>query len=178
MDAYIGEIRAVGFNFAPNNWAFCSGQTMAIRQYTALFSILGTTYGGDGQNTFALPNLNGRGVVGNGQGPGLSNYPLGAVTGNENETLLLTQLPPHVHAVGGPFLTQVVDGTLSDPTNNFLAGNSESQYSEGKGSGTMGANMLKGQGGPAGGNQPHTNLMPSLGITYVICLNGIFPPRS
>lgn len=178
MDAYLGEIRAVGFNYAPNNWAFCAGQLMAINRYTALFSILGTTYGGDGKTTFALPNLSGQAVVNTGQGPGLSGYSLGEVTGTENVTLLAGELPPHVHTLGGSFLTQAEEGGSTDPTDKFLAATAENQYNENVGSGTMGANMIKGTAGPAGGNQAHSNMMPSLVVNYIICLSGIFPPRS
>jgi len=178
MDAYIGEVRAVGFNFAPRNWAFCSGQLLPISQNTALFSILGTNYGGDGRTTFALPNLNGQAVVNTGQGPGLSDYSLGEVTGTETETLLLNQLPAHTHAVSGQFLVQEGDGGFSDPTNNFLATSTDFQYSEGAGSGTMATDMIKGTAGPTGGNQAHSNMMPYLGINYIICLVGIFPARS
>jgi len=178
MDAYLGEIRAVGFNYAPNNWAFCAGQLMPINRYTALFSILGTYYGGDGKTTFALPNLCGQAIVGVGQGPGLTQYVQGEATGTEGITLLQEQLPMHVHAVSGPFLTQAADGGSTDPTNNFLATSPDLQYSEGVGSGTMAAGMLKGTAGPTGGSQPHSNMMPYLGINYIICLAGMFPPRS
>jgi microcystin-dependent protein len=178
MDAYIGEIRAVGFNFAPRNWAFCAGQLMSISQNTALFSILGTTYGGDGRSTFALPNLSGQAVVNAGQGPGLANYSLGEVTGTENETLLLNELPMHAHAVSGQFLTQEAEAGLADPTNNYLATTLDYRYSEGAGGGTMAADMLKGTAGPTGGNQPHGNMMPYLGINYIICLVGEWPVRS
>lgn len=177
MDAYLGEIRAVGFNFAPLNWALCSGQIMPISRYTALFSILGATYGGDGKSTFALPNLNGQAIVNAGQGPGLSQYSLGEVTGSENETLLLSQLPPHVHSLSGQFQVQAGDPSSTSPVGAFPATTAESQYSEGGGGGTMGGSMLKGMGGAAGGNQPHTNQMPYLTINYIICLSGIFPQR-
>ncbi|MDO7877407.1 tail fiber protein [Hymenobacter sp. ASUV-10] len=178
MDAFLGEVRAVGFNFAPMNWAFCSGQLMPINRYTALFSLLGTAYGGDGKTTFALPNLNGQAIVGVGQGPGLSPYVQGEVTGTESVTLLTDTMPPHLHTLGGSFLTQAEEGGSTDPTNNFLAATAENQYNENVGTGTMGANMIKGAAGPAGGNQPHSNMMPSLAINYIICLSGIFPPRS
>jgi microcystin-dependent protein len=178
MDAYLGEVRAVGFNFAPRNWAFCSGQILPISQNTALFSLLGNTYGGDGKTNFALPNLNGQAVVGVGQGPGLASYIPGAVAGTENVTLLTAEMPLHVHTLGGSFLTQADEGSSTDPTGKFLAATAESQYNENIGTGTMGASMIKGTAGPAGGNQAHSNMMPSLGINYIICTSGIFPPRS
>lgn len=150
---------------------------MPINRYTALFSILGNTYGGDGKSTFALPNLCGQAIVNSGQGPGLTDYRLGQMTGSENETLLPTELPPHVHALSGTFLTQVGEGTSNDPTSNFPATTTEPQYSESAGTGTMGPSMLKGMGWAVGDNQPHTNQMPYLAINYIICLSGIFPPR-
>lgn len=178
MDAYLGEVRAVGFNFAPRNWAFCAGQILPISSNTALFSLLGTTYGGDGRTTFALPNLCGQGIVQQGQGPGLSPYVRGQVTGSENETLNSAQMPAHAHGLGGAFLAQGEAGTFSDPSGHFPAMTPESQYGENSGGGTMGANMIKGTAGEAGGNQPHGNMMPSLTINYIICTAGIFPPRS
>ena len=178
MDAYLGEIRAVAFSFAPTNWALCNGSLLTISRNTALYSLLGNTYGGDGKTTFALPNLGGQAVVQAGQGAGLAQYALGEATGSETETLLLSQLPPHVHALGGSFLTQAGDASTTSPTGNFLATTAENQYSEGAGSGTMATSMLKGTAQEAGGDQPHANMMPSLVLNYIICLAGIFPPRS
>lgn len=178
MDAFIGEIRPVGFNFAPLNWLLCEGQTMSIAQNTALFSILGTTYGGNGTTTFNLPNLGGQAVVGVGQGPGLSGYKPGQVAGTETVTLTIAQLPAHVHAFGGTFPVQAGSAGANDPTSNFLASTDNNQYSEGAGSGTMAANLLQGATAPVGGSQPHSNMMPSLCINYIICVHGIFPQRS
>lgn len=178
MDAYVGEIRAVGFNYAPYNWAFCAGQLLPINQYSALYSLLGTVYGGDGRTTFALPNLCGQAIVQPGQGPGLSLYVQGQRTGSETQTLTPPQMPAHVHGLGGAFLAQSAEGDKTDPTGNFPATTAERQYSEGSSGSTMAADMLKGAAGAAGGNQPHSNLMPSLTINYIICLVGEYPPRS
>lgn len=177
MDAYTGEIRPVAFPYAPRGWALCQGQTMSIAQNTALYSLLGTFYGGDGRTTFNLPNLSGQAVVGVGRGPGLSPYTVGQTAGSETVTLTMEQLPAHVHQLSGSFPVQTGPANLTDPTGGFLAGTNENQYSEGAGSGTM-APLLQGTSGIAGGDQPHLNLMPSLVINYIICLQGIFPPRS
>ncbi|MFD2720678.1 phage tail protein [Hymenobacter monticola] len=179
MDAFVGEIRPVGFNFAPRNWMLCQGQTLSIAQNTALFSILGTSYGGDGRTTFNLPNLCGQAVVGVGQGPGLSLYKPGQVAGTETVTLTMDQLPAHVHAFGGTFPVQDGPANSAEPAGGFPASTGENnQYSEGPGSGTMAANLVQGAAGVAGGSQPHSNMMPSLCINYIICVSGIFPPRS
>ncbi|GAB3868503.1 tail fiber protein [Hymenobacter segetis] len=178
MEAYVGEIRAVGFNFAPQNWALCQGQIMQIRSNTALFSILGTTYGGNGTTTFALPNLCGRAIINAGKGPGLSVYPQGAAVGSEGVTLDMTQIPAHLHTITGTL--PAFDG-LADkgtPDNNFLATTSVSQYGEEAGSKTMGQGIIKGTSGPGGGGQAHSNMMPYLTMNYIICLVGVFPPRS
>jgi microcystin-dependent protein len=182
MDAFVGEIRAVGFNFAPRNWAFCQGQILPINQYTALFSLLGTTYGGDGRSTFALPDLRGRAAVQAGQGGGLSNYPLGQRNGVENVTLLPAQLPAHTHSLGtaGSIGVTAAQGDLTSPVNNFLAAtNNLNQYGEESTTGaTMNPGSVTGTGGVQGGSAPHPNMMPYETINYIIALVGIFPPRS
>lgn len=177
MDPFVGEIRAVGFNYAPPGWALCDGSTIPIRSNTALFSILGTTYGGDGQQTFRLPDLRGRAIVDAGQGPGLSAYPLGMVTGTEATTLDLNSLPPHTHGLS-PLTVHDGPGTASSPSGTLLANSAEYQYGEEPGPGTMAAGMVKGTAAAAGGSQAHPNLMPFTVLTYIIALTGIFPPRS
>ncbi|MBF9141097.1 phage tail protein [Hymenobacter properus] len=178
MEAYIGEIRAVGFNFAPQNWALCQGQIMQIRSNTALFSILGTTYGGNGTTTFALPNLCGRAIINAGQGPGLSTYPRGAAVGSEGVTLDMTQIPAHIHSITGTLPAFNGQADQGSPSNNFLATTAVNQYGEEAGSKTMGQGIIKGTSGPSGGGQAHSNMMPYLTMNYIICLVGVFPPRS
>ena len=167
-EAYIGELRCFGFNYPPNGWAQCNGQLLPISQNTALFSLLGTMYGGNGQTTFALPDLRGRSAIGVGQGSGLSQYEQGQVGGVENVTLTAQQVAPHTHPVAG-----ATDATNKNPQNalpGFTA--CESSYS-GTASVTMAANMV----GPNSGGQPHENRPPYLALNWCIALVGIFPPR-
>jgi microcystin-dependent protein len=180
MEPFVGEIRAVGFNYAPNGWATCRGQIMPISQNTALFAILGTTYGGNGTTTFGLPDLQGRVIVQQGQGPGLSPYTLGQVSGDENVTLLTTQLPAHTHGLTASIATNNGDssGTLASPENAFLAVAAINQYSDDPASGTqMAVDAVTGTLAPVGGSQPHSNMMPYLTTNYIIALQGIFPQR-
>jgi microcystin-dependent protein len=178
MDPFIGEIRAVGFNYAPRGWALCDGSTLAIRSNTALFAILGTSYGGDGVQTFKLPDLRSRAIVDAGQGPGLSSYPLGTVTGAENVTLDLSTMPAHTHGLS-PLTTHDGTGTNNSPSGTLLADSADFQYGEASTRGvTMAAGMIKGSATAVGGNLPHPNLMPYLVVNYIIATTGIFPPRS
>jgi microcystin-dependent protein len=173
-DQFVAEIRIFAGNFAPTGWALCNGQLMPISQNTALFSLLGTTYGGDGKSTFALPNLQGAAPLQAGQGPGLSLYDLGETIGSPSVTLLTTEMPAHNH---GALAVAAVGA--SDPTNNAWA-------SGAKGFGNVyspSATATNVQMGPtclsiSGGSQPHNNMMPYLGLTFIIALQGIFPPRS
>jgi microcystin-dependent protein len=171
MDPFLGEIRLFGFNFAPTGWALCNGQIMSIAQNTALFSLLGTTYGGNGQTTFALPDLQGRVPMAAGQGPGLSPRDLGEEGGEENVTLLASEMPVHTHTA----VCNSQDGDQYDPTGHFwapdAAGNAE--YGNSGGS-VMNAAAL----GSSGGGGPHTNLQPYMVINYCIALQGVFPARS
>jgi len=169
-EPFLGEIRVFGFNFAPVGWAFCQGQLLPIAQNTALFSLLGTTYGGDGIQTFALPDLRSRVPVGFGQGPGLSSYVLGQQSGTENVTLTQVQMPQHSHTV------QANDspGTATRPAGGVLARTGAGTYATSTDGTTMLTNMVSG----SGGSQPHTNLQPLLGINFCIALQGIFPSRS
>ena len=178
MDAYTGEIRAVGFNFAPRGWALCAGQLMPISQNTALFSILGITYGGDGRSTFALPNLCGRAIINAGQGMNLTSYSLGATVGSESVTLDITQLPPHIHTLSGTLAATDADAGSTNPTNNYPATAPVPQYGEAAGGSTMGPNIVQGNAGPSGGSGSHDNMMPYQTLNYIICLAGIYPPRS
>jgi microcystin-dependent protein len=161
----------VGFNFAPAGWAFCNGQLMAIAENDALFNLIGTTYGGDGQTTFALPNLQGRVPVGQGQGAGLSPYVIGEVTGVESVTLTVNQLPAHLHAYNPP--ASQGELTSDRPDNNYPAVGGYYAATSNSGS-PMGAPTV----GSVGGSQPHNNLQPYLAVNFIISLFGIFPSRS
>jgi microcystin-dependent protein len=172
-DPFVAEIRIFPFNFAPKGWAFCDGQILPISQNTALFSLLGTTYGGDGKSTFALPNLQGSAPMHPGQGPGLSLHDLGETGGSETVTLLESEIPSHAHglmAVSQP-------GDLADPT-----GRSVARASTGNPFQTVtNVNMVQMAAqtlAPAGGDQPHNNMMPYLTLNFCIALQGVFPPRT
>lgn len=177
--AYIGEIRVFGFNFAPRGWALCRGQLLAISSNTPLFSILGTTYGGNGTTNFALPNFQSTVPVEQGQGPGLSQYVLGEQTGTENVTLLLTQMALHNHT----FNVTSANGTQQSSNNaqlargfkgSFGAGTSAKVYSAATPNQQMSPSAL----GPAGGSQPHNNIMPYLALNFCIATQGTFPLRN
>lgn len=177
-DCYVGEIRLVAFNYAPEGWAFCNGQILPISQNQALFSLLGTTYGGNGTSTFALPNLQGRVVVHAGQGLGLSPYQLGQTGGVENVTLTTNNMPAHTH--GFAISANNTVGETNDPTNaypglgNDSAGGAASVYTK-----TMGnVNMAQQNTGVAGGNLPVSVVQPYIALNYIIALTGIYPPRS
>jgi microcystin-dependent protein len=177
-DVFVGEIRAVGFGFVPYGWAACDGSLLPINRYTALFSLLGTTYGGDGRTTFALPDLRSRAAVNAGQGPGLGNYGLGMQVGTETVTLNPQQMPAHIHGPGGIVNVSSTAGTENAPKGHFLGSVPTNQYAEEAGSTTMAAGMISGTGTPTGGNQPHENRQPYLGMYYIIALQGEFPQRS
>ncbi|HSB09845.1 MAG TPA: tail fiber protein [Blastocatellia bacterium] len=166
---YIGEIRMFGGNFAPQGWAFCSGQTIPISQNDTLFTLIGTTYGGDGQETFNLPNLQGRMPVHQGTGPGLSNYVIGQMGGTETVTLTVNQIPVHNH----PFTANSASGTQSSPANGVSATNTQNQFSAANAVQPMNPVM-----GPSGGSQPHENMMSFLVIDFIISLFGIFPSQN
>lgn len=169
-EPFLAQITLFAGNFAPRGWAFCDGQILPIAQNTALFSILGTTYGGNGQTTFALPDLRGRVPIGPRQGPGLSFYDLGEVGGVESVTLTNNEMPAHNHAgVNGANSGQ---GTSNRPGNRFPArGGSYADTADTALGGGAG-------GGIAGGSQPHGNRQPYLGLNYIIALEGIFPSRN
>lgn len=174
-EPFIGQLMLVPYNFAPQGWAFCQGQILSIAQNTALFSLLGTTYGGNGQTTFALPDLRGRVPVSSGQGPGLSNYSLGQVSGSENTTLLTTNMPAHTHTATAALNANSGPANDSLPNGNFLA---EGSIYNSSSNATMNSNAVAVSLSPAGGNQPFNNVQPILALNWVIALQGIFPSRN
>lgn len=180
MEGMIGEVRMFAGNFAPKNWAYCQGQILQISQNTALFSILGTTYGGNGTTNYALPDMQGRVCVGTGNGPGLSPYALGQKSGTETVTLTMTQMPAHSHVATGSF-TPWVNAAAPDETNpsgGFLAVSTGGDIYSGNSNATMAPSPITATIGNSGSNQPHENMQPFLGMNYVICMYGIFPSRN
>lgn len=170
-EPFIGEMMLSGYNFCPRNFAQANGQLLPIAQNTALFSLLGTTFGGNGQTTFALPDLRGRSPIGGGQGPGLSNYFLGQTGGQESFTLNVSQMPAHNHLVNATNATADKAG----PGDKFLASgaNGLNLYSEAAANRTMNSAMI----GSAGNGQPVGHRSPFLTMTWCIALQGIFPAR-
>ena len=173
-DPFLGEIRQVGFNFTPEGWAQCNGDLMAISQYSALFSLLGTTYGGNGSSTFALPDLRGRFTLARGQGQGLSLYDLGQTGGEEQVTLLTSQMPAHTHGVQA----SSAPGDRESPAGATWAqpyfGRVPQRVYAGDGATTP---MSPVASGAAGGGQPHNNMPPYLVVNFIIALQGVFPQR-
>lgn len=169
-EPFVGEIRMFAGNFAPRGWAFCDGQLLAVSQNDALFSLLGTIYGGDGRTTFGLPDLRGRIPIHAGHGPGLSERRLGSKGGAEKETLTVNQLPSHTHAAHG----STGNGLDPNPQGNVLASSTvlEPYYN-----GPQDTNLAASSITNIGGSQPHTNLMPFLCIHFIIALFGIYPSR-
>jgi microcystin-dependent protein len=172
-EPFIGEIRMFAGNFAPRGWAFCNGQILSIAQNTALFSLLGTTYGGDGRTTFALPNLQGRAPMHQGQGPGLTNRVLGETAGEENVTLLTTQMPVHTHQ---PQADASGGGQTSPASATWGAGGRgrPAAYSATSPNATLSPQALA----VAGGSQPHNNRSSYLGVSFIIATQGIYPSRN
>ena len=177
-DPFVAEIRIFGFNFAPKGWAFCNGQLLPLSQNTALFSLLGTTYGGNGVSNFALPNLQGRAPMQPGQGSGLSLHDLGETSGSETVTLLESEMPAHTHAM----MARGAPGTTTDPQGAAPANMSWTAgaafgavrgYSDQVPANTPMSNTLAN----IGGNQPHNNMQPYLTLNFCIALQGVFPPR-
>ena len=182
MEGYIAEIRMFAATFAPRNWAYCQGQVLSIAQNTALFSLLGTTYGGNGVQTFALPNFASRVAVGVGQGAGLSNITLGEMDGSEGVSLTVNQIPSHSHTGAGSVNPRAFNGggDESNPTTGYPANSTSGTcnlYSA-PGNGSMGSTTVNLTVGVTGSSQPHSNFQPSLGMNYIICLYGIFPSRN
>lgn len=190
MEGTIGEIRGFGGNFAPRAWAFCNGQLLAISQNTALFSILGTTYGGDGRTSFALPDLRGRAPISAGTGPGLSTHKLGARSGTETVTLNVLQIPSHFHAAITTKTGAVqsfgrdVDAGESGAEETVAGNTQTSNYAEITNTDLVPHGIISDttnytvQVAPTGGSQPHNNMQPYLTIYWIICLQGVFPSRS
>lgn len=169
---YIGEIRMFGGNFAPAGWAFCNGALLPISENDALFTLIGTTYGGDGQETFALPDLQSRVPIHAGQGPGISqNYQLGEKGGVESVTLAVTQIPQHTHA----FLASTAAASSNDPGGQIIAQSGQrAAYTEDATTTNLASSAIA----PIGGSQPHENLQPYLCISFIISLFGVFPNQS
>jgi microcystin-dependent protein len=175
MDPFVAEIRIFPFNFAPKGWAFCDGQILPLSQNTALFSLLGTTYGGDGKSNFALPNMQGNVPMHPGQGPGLSLHDLGETGGSDAVSLLESEIPSHSHTM----MSLPAPANRTAPIANAIA----------RVQGTAGpyvpaspapapANMSDNAVAPAGGDQPHNNLQPYLALNFCIALQGVYPPRT
>jgi microcystin-dependent protein len=170
-EPFVGEIRMFGFGFAPQGWAPCNGQLLPINQNQALFSLLGTTYGGDGETTFALPDMRSRVPAGQGQGPGLSSYAEGQAGGAETVTLAAAQMPGHTH----PVKASSSPAGSGQPEGRALARSASHIYTATPDAGTvMNAGML----GDAGGSQPHDNIQPYLALNFCIALFGIYPSRT
>lgn len=178
MEGYIGQIIMFGGNFAPRSWAFCDGQLLSIAQNTALFSIIGTIYGGDGRTTFALPDLRGRAPIHAGNGPGLSDRRLGSKGGQETHTLAVAEIPSHNHSVS--LHAERGLPTTTDPANNMIsqhaAGNNAFKPYDANEDKAMATQSIRQSN--VGGNQSHNNMQPYLTVNYIICLQGIFPSRS
>ena len=181
-DPFIAEIYMFAGNFAPRGYAFCQGQIMSIAQNTALFSLLGTTYGGNGQTTFGLPDLRGRAPVGTGQGPGLAGIILGELAGAPSTTLAVTNMPAHTHAVTGTASqpSSSAAGNADSPNGGIPAGSAtdENYTAAASANGALAPAPITATAGPAGGSQPFNNMQPYLGINFTIALQGIFPSRN
>jgi microcystin-dependent protein len=172
-DPFVAEIRIFPFNFAPKGWAWCDGQLLPLSQNTALFSLLGTTYGGNGKSNFALPDLQGRAPMHPGQGPGLSLHDLGESGGSETVSLLESEIPVHTHTLRGNF--NQADVNDPSPARSIARSNPGTLYQS-----TTNANLIMMAPeslAPAGGDQPHNNMMPYLTFYFCIALQGVFPPR-
>lgn len=172
MDPFVAEIRIFPFNFAPKGWAFCDGQLLPISQNVALFSLLGTTNGGNGRSNFALPNLQGSAPMQPGQGPGLTWHDLGETGGSDTVSLLQTEIPSHSHALRADVL-DIADTNVVSPTASLALSSGGTLYQN-----TPNGNMADSALGPAGGDQPHNNLQPYLTLYFCIALQGVFPQRA
>ena len=175
MDPFVAEIRIFPFNFAPKGWAFCDGQILPISQNTALFSLLGTTYGGDGKSNFALPDMQGNAPMHPGQGPGLSLHDLGETSGSETVTLLESEIPSHSHFMRAHNGDQADHQTPGPSTSLAQSANGNAYQSTTNTSLALLANTIL---TPAGGDQPHNNMQPYLTLNFCIALQGVYPPRT
>jgi microcystin-dependent protein len=169
-DPFVGEIRIFCGNFAPRGWAFCQGQLLPIAQNTALFSLLGTQYGGDGESTFALPDLRGRFPMFWGQGPGLSVRTIGDRDGSDAVALVASEMPAHTHALGA----SAAAASSTSPAGALLAASQTAVYGAGADPVPLSGQTL----GAAGSGAPHENRQPFLALDFIIALQGVFPPRS
>lgn len=171
-EPFLGQIAFVAFNFVPEGWAECDGQTLPIHQHTALFSLLGTTYGGDGRTTFRLPDMRGRVLVHNGQANGTSAYQMGQTGGTESVTLTAAEMPMHTHSVNAV----LADGNASTPKGNLPANTKtlDKEYSTAEADTKMKPGMI----GVSGGNLPHENMQPYIAMKCIIAIQGIFPTRN
>jgi len=192
MEAFMGTIMGWAPNFAPQGWAFCQGQTLSIQQNTAMFALLGTIYGGNGTTTFGLPNLGGRVPVGAGQSGGTGHYALGQVSGTETVTLTMAQMPAHTHSGAGlsvalgastsaaTMSTPGADAILATPnglSEDDIAVNVKGYAPSSAQNTTLHGGAVSGMVSPAGSGMPFGIMQPYLGINFIICLQGIFPPR-
>ncbi|MDJ0756255.1 MAG: tail fiber protein [Ardenticatenaceae bacterium] len=177
-EPFIGEIKMVGFNFAPRGYALCEGQLLPISSYSAVFSLLGTTFGGDGRTTFGLPDMRGRSPVGVGAGAGLGSYTWGEKGGVEDVTLNVTQIPSHNHTAAGTQQVSNAGGSSTDPEGNYPAKLVRERAYGTSTNASMAANSVQVTVNNNGGSQSHTNLSPFLAVYFVIALQGIFPSRS
>ncbi|MDP3180583.1 MAG: tail fiber protein [Bacteroidota bacterium] len=171
-DPFVAEVRIFAGNFAPRGWAFCEGQLISISQNTALFSLLGTTYGGNGQTNFGLPNLRGRAPMHPGNGPGLSPHSLGEMGGSSTVTLTSSQIPAHTHTMKH---NKTVAGDSNSPAGKLFA---KSVVPVASVFSSSPPDMAIASSTVAGGSQPHNNMQPYLGVSYIIALQGIYPPRT
>lgn len=172
-DPFVAEIRIFPFNFAPRGWAWCDGQLLPLSQNTALFSLLGTTYGGNGKSNFALPDLQGSAPMHPGQGPGLSLHDLGETGGTDFVTLLDSEMPSHNHGIMAKGTPPPANGGTPDPTAALARSSGGTAYTPAANLGAMSPNTLT----ITGNSQPHNNLMPYLTFYFCIALQGVFPPR-
>ena len=174
MDPFVAEIRIFPFNFAPTGWAFCNGQILPISQNTALFSLLGTTYGGNGQSTFALPDMQGNSPMHPGQGPGLSLHDLGEMSGSSTATLLDSEMPAHSHFVQCKGTPPPANAGIPDPATVLARSNGGTAYTTPANLGVMSPFAIS----TVGSSFPHNNMMRFLTLNFCIALQGVFPPRS
>jgi microcystin-dependent protein len=175
---YIGEIRTVGFAFAPVGWLQCQGQLLNIAEYEILFNLIGTTYGGDGQTSFALPDMRSRVNAAAGTGLGLSNYVPGQMGGTESVTLLTPQMPAHSHPFTASLGATTAGSPVNEPAGKYPANADTAIYAEGpSGADTLAGSSITGTTQVTGGSQPHANIQPVLALNCIICYEGIYPPQ-
>ena len=175
MESFVGDIRLFAGTFAPRGWLLCNDALLSISEYEMLFTLIGTTYGGDGQNTFAVPDLRGRVPVGQGAGPGLTPRVMGQVYGSENVTLLTNQMPQHAHTLNAT----AAAATSAQPIGSLFAqAGADKVYGPPPATDPQPQAMSGNAVSPAGGSQPHTNIMPSMAINYIMAFEGIYPSHN